>query len=224
MRKQSSVAAAAGFFAVSAVLSIAMAGFTAVSAWPGARASAATSATSVTPVTRAPAGPADHGPDSGCNSPDSCDTIVTFTVPSGALWISVPDTAYLSSAAPGGTASGALGDVTVTDDRASLDAAWSSSVYSSDFTTGGRSDAETIPADDVGYWSGTAVDTTGVGYFTPGEYSQDDEASLNTTETAFSESGGVGDDSATWDPTVDVFVPDAAVAGRYIGTVTESVS
>ncbi len=149
---------------------------------------------------------------------------MTFTVPSGPLWISVPDTAYLSWAAPGGTASGALGDVTVTDDRAALHADWSSSVYSSDFTTGGRSGAETIPAHDVGYWSGTAVDTTGVGYFTPGEYRQHDEVPLNRIETAFSEGGGVGDDSATWDPTVDVFVPDAAVAGRYIATVTESVS
>jgi hypothetical protein len=34
---------------------------------------------------------------------------------------------------------------------------------------------------------------------------------------------GVGDNSATWNPTLSVAVPPAAVTGTYTGTLTQSV-
>ncbi|WJK42161.1 hypothetical protein O7608_07170 [Solwaraspora sp. WMMA2056] len=45
-----------------------------------------------------------------------------------------------------------------------------------------------------------------------------------TPVTAFSHDGGTGNNSATWNPTLDVNVPLANIAGTYTGTVTHSVA
>jgi len=251
MRKTTSMAAAAGSFAVAAALSVVTAGLTGTaittaSAAPGANsgasatarmhpaspgppapAAAAGTASTVTQVTVRPAAecaanltvtPATPA-IAGCGT-----TTVTFAVNTGPLSITVPDTASLSAAAPGEMASGALGAVTVTDARAALDAFWTASVSSSDFTTGGATGAETIPAADVGYWSGPAIATTGAGTFVPGQPTSGAVVSLAATQTAFSMTAGVGDNSATWDPTADVQVPAGAVSGTYTGTITHSVA
>ena len=42
--------------------------------------------------------------------------------------------------------------------------------------------------------------------------------------TAMSLTGGAGSNSASWNPTLVVNVPAAAVAGTYSGTVTHSVA
>jgi hypothetical protein len=47
---------------------------------------------------------------------------------------------------------------------------------------------------------------------------------LSTPATAFTLTLGVGNNSATWDPTLIVAVPAAAVARPYTGTVTHSVA
>lgn len=146
------------------------------------------------------------------------DTTVTFTVTSGALSMSAPATAALGSGAPGTTISGALGAVTVTDDRALLSATWTVTVSSSDFTTGGSTPAETIPATDVGYDPGT-VTTTGTVTATSTPVTLSGTAQPVEVGTA-----GVGDNTASWDPTVAVAVPASAVGGTYTGTVTHSVS
>ena len=65
--------------------------------------------------------------------------------------MTAPDTVDLGSGAPGTTISGTLGTVTVTDDRALLAAAWTATASATDWTTGGGTPAETIPATDVGY-------------------------------------------------------------------------
>src|SRR5580692_2016492 len=62
------------------------------------------------------------------------DTTVTFTVTTGGLSMTAPVSANLSSAAPGGTASGLLGAVTVTDNRALLTAAWTVTAAATDWT------------------------------------------------------------------------------------------
>jgi len=149
---------------------------------------------------------------------------VTFGVNVGLLQISAPDTAYLGTGDAGGSVSGALGDITVTDNRAELAPAWTATAVSSDFTTGGGTTAETIPASDVSYWSGQAIATTGPGVFTPGQPTAADAVVIATPQTAFSLAGGVGDNSATWDPTLIVAVPSGAVAGTYTGTITHSVA
>jgi hypothetical protein len=47
---------------------------------------------------------------------------------------------------------------------------------------------------------------------------------LTVPRVAFSLTGGSGVNSASWNPTLSVQVPAAAVAGTYTATITESVS
>jgi hypothetical protein len=85
------------------------------------------------------------------------DTATTFDVgPTGTLTISAPVSADLSTGVttpvtPGGQIVGNLGVVTVTDLRSLVDTGWTASVSSTDFTTGGGTSAETIPAADLAY-------------------------------------------------------------------------
>lgn len=165
----------------------------------------------------ATAGPAALARSSGPGGGDP-DTTVTFTVTSGVLSMTAPTTADLGTNGPGTTIAGALGTVTVTDDRALLTAAWTATASSTDWTTGAATPAETIPAGDVGYDPGD-ITTTGT---------------ITATGTPITLSGtaapvvagtdGVGDNSGTWDPTVSVAVPASAVAGVYTATLTQSVS
>jgi hypothetical protein len=106
----------------------------------------------------------------------------------------------------------------VTDDRALLSASWTATAASTDWTTGGATSAETIPATDVGYDPGS-ITTTGT---------------ITATGTPITLSGtatpvvagtdGVGDNTATWDPVISVAVPASAVGGTYTGTLIQSVS
>jgi hypothetical protein len=154
----------------------------------------------------------------------SGNTTVTFTITVGALSITVPGSAGLPAGTPGGSISGQLGAVTVTDERALLSAAWTTTVTSTDYTTGAGTGPETIPKADVSYWSGPATATTGTGTFTPGQATAAQAQSLSAARTAFSLTGGVGNNSASWNPTLVVAVPTSAVGGLYTGTVTHSVA
>jgi hypothetical protein len=151
------------------------------------------------------------------------DTTTTVAVSGGALSISVPASANLGTVGAGANASGQLGAVTVTDARGLLTASWTASVTSTAFKTGGGTAAETIAAANVNYWSGPATATTGVGVFTPGQLTALLAQPLGSSKTAFTLTLGVGNDSATWNPTLVVNVPASAVAGTYTGTVTHSV-
>jgi hypothetical protein len=154
----------------------------------------------------------------------SGDTTVTFTVTVGAISITVPTSAGLPSGTPGSTISGELGSVAVIDNRALLNASWTSTVSSTDYTTGAGTAAETIAKSDVSYWSGPATATSGTGTFTPGQPTAAQRQPLTTAITAFSMTAGTGNNSATWDPTLVVAVPTSAVGGLYTGTVTHSVA
>jgi hypothetical protein len=163
-------------------------------------------------------------PFASANAAPSGDTTATFTVSSGTLDISVPATADLGTAIAGADLSGQLGVVTVADTRALLDASWTASAISTDFTTGGASPAETVAAADVDYWSGAATATTGNGTFTPGQATAADAVPIAAAATAFAHVGGSGSNSAAWNPTLVIAVPAAAVAGTYTGTITQSVA
>lgn len=153
------------------------------------------------------------------------NTTTTFSVAGGALAITVPpSTVSLGSGPPGTQITAQLGAVQVTDARALLVAAWTSSVTATSFTTGGGTGPETIANSAVSYWSGPATATTGLGTFTPGQANAAAAVTLATSRTAFTLTLGVGDNSATWNPTLIVSVPAAAVAGTYTGTVTHSVA
>jgi hypothetical protein len=47
---------------------------------------------------------------------------------------------------------------------------------------------------------------------------------LAASRTAFSAGSVVGNNSVSWNPTVTINIPSAAVAGTYSGTVTHSVA
>ena len=146
------------------------------------------------------------------------DTTVTFTVTTGALSMSAPVSVNLGSGAPGTTISGALGAVSVIDDRALLSASWTATAASSDWTTGGATPAETIPATDAGYDPGS-ITTTGTITATGTPITLSGTAAPVVTGTS-----GVGNNTAMWNPTVSVAVPAGAVGGAYTGTLTQSVS
>jgi hypothetical protein len=166
---------------------------------------AASAAVTSTAVSAPPGGP-------------SAQTTVTFAVTSGALTITAPATANLGSGAPGTDISGEVGTTTVTDDRALLSASWNATASATDFTTAGGTTPEIIPATDVDYAPGTITTTGGI-TATPHDITLDHEPQLVVAGTA-----GVGNNTASWDPTLTVHVPDQAVTGTYTGTLTQSVS
>ena len=153
------------------------------------------------------------------------DTTTTFTLTGGALSITGPASKSLGSAATGtaSTTSTTLGTVTATDARGALLGSWTTSVSSTDFTTGLATSNETIAKANVDYWSGAGT-TTGVGTFTPGQLLVANKVTLASSRTAFSATVVVGNNSASWNPTVIVNIPSAAVVGDYTGTITHSIA
>ena len=142
------------------------------------------------------------------------DTTTTFTLAAGTLDIVVPATAALTNGSSGATSvSGSLGGVTVTDSRGNV-LGWNVSAAATPFTsnTGTTSTA-------VSYSSGT-VSKTGIVT----------TASLGTvalTTTPASVVVGtlvVGNNTASWNPTLTVVLPASSLAGAYTGTVTTSVA
>lgn len=154
-------------------------------------------------------------------------TGVTFEITGATLDIVVPAAADLGgTGAPGTALSGLLGLVTVTDGRASADASWVTTATSTNFTTGAAGPTETILATELDYWSGAATATTGTGTFTPAQPTAPDAEALDATAplTVFTHTGGTGNNTASWNPTLVVNIPLDAEAGTYTGTVTHSVA
>jgi hypothetical protein len=165
----------------------------------------------------APAVPAVLANSSTLGSGDP-NTVVTFSVTTGALSMTAPPTAALGSGAPGTTITGALGAVAVTDDRALLTASWTATASSTNWTTGSGTPAETIPATDVGYNPGS-ITTTGTITATGTPITL-----ANTPAPVVTGTAGVGNNTASWNPNIAVAVPAAAVGGTYTGTLTQSVA
>jgi hypothetical protein len=153
-------------------------------------------------------------------------TTTTFTLNGGALNITAPSTTVnLGSASVGaGTITAQLGAVSVTDNRGLLNGGWSSTVSASHFTTGGGTAAETINATNVSYWSGAATASTGLGTLLGSQLTSLLAVVINSAQTAFTGGSLIGNNSASWNPTMVITVPAAAVAGTYTGTVTHTVA
>jgi hypothetical protein len=152
-------------------------------------------------------------------------TSTTFALTAGSLSISAPASKNLGSTATGSASiSGQLGTTTVTDARGALLGSWTSTVSSGSFTTGGGTANETIPNSDVTYWSGPATASSGVGTFTPGQPTSGNAVALGSSQTAYAASSVVGNNSVSWNPTLTVNIPAAAVVGTYSGTITHSVA
>ena len=155
-------------------------------------------------------------------SPTSCDTTVTFTVSSGAISISAPTGAGLSTAGTGTSASGTVGPVVVTDNRAVDNGTWTAQASSSAFTLGTvntPSANETIPVTDASYVPGaiTTTGTTGTITAVPSTIT------LSGTPQTVVASAVTGNNIASWNPTETVTVPTNVVAGGYTSTLTESL-
>jgi hypothetical protein len=128
--------------------------------------------------------------------------------------MTVPVSASLGSGAPGTTISAPIGACTITDARALASASWTVTAAQTDFANG----ANTIPATVATYSPGT-VTTTGTITVTPSSITLS-----NSAQTVLTGSAGVGDNTASWDPTIAVNVPASAVGGTYTGTLTQSVA
>jgi hypothetical protein len=157
------------------------------------------------------------------STPDN--TTVTFTVGSGLLTLTAPDSVALlppegtDTALPGTTVSAFMGDTIVTDDRALLDSTWTVTAAESNFKTGAGSTDETIPATDATYDPGT-ITTVGIFLSGPTGTSLGLTTSPQTVVTATTD----GDNTATWTAAIAVAIPTTAVLGLYTGTLTQSVS
>ena len=159
----------------------------------------------------------------GIAVPASADTTgittATITVEGGALAITVPADAGNLGTRPnsvgGGTISGSLGQVQVSDARsAAAGSGWVASVISTAFTPPA---GPAIAASAVGYTAGTIIK---VGTAT---YTANDPANLTGVAPAVTATGITGDNSATWSPTINVAVPGGMAAGVYSATITHSV-
>ena len=146
-------------------------------------------------------------------------TPVTVTVTGGGLAITAPvagvDFGTRANTVSGSTLSGPLGQVQVTDSRsAAAGASWTASVISTALTPLA---GPTIGATLIGY---TVGPITKVGTAT---YTANDPPDLTGVSAAVTATGITGDNSATWNPTINVFIPGGIAAGTYTGTITHSV-
>lgn len=142
-----------------------------------------------------------------------------LTLEGGVLAITVPtDAGSLGTRAntvPGGTISGPLGAVQVSDARSAVaGSGWVASVISTAFTPPA---GPAIAAAAVGYTAGTI---TKVGTAT---YTSNNPPNLTGVAPAVTATGITGDNSATWNPTINVAVPGGMAAGVYSATITHSV-
>ena len=150
---------------------------------------------------------------------DSGISTATVTVTGGALSITVPvDAGSLGTrvnTVAGGTISGSLGQVQVNDARsAAAGSGWVVTVISTAFTP---PSGPTIAASAVGYTAGAIV-KTGTATFTA-----NNPVSLTGAVAAVTATGITGDNSATWNPTINVAVPGGTIANVYSATITHSV-
>ena len=148
------------------------------------------------------------------------DTTATVTVLGGALSITVPPIAgnlgTRANTVTGGIISGALGQVVVSDARSSAaGSGWVASVISTAFTPGA---GLAIAASAVGYAAGPIAK---VGTAT---YTANNPADLTAASAAVTATGITGDNSATWNPTINVAVAGGLAAGVYTATITHSLT
>jgi hypothetical protein len=149
--------------------------------------------------------------------PAGAVTPATFSLTAGGLSISAPTSSVsLGSqvaSTSSSTISGALGTVTVSDQRGGT-TTWTASVISSAFTPpSGPAD----PASNVSYAAGTiTASATVVATGVPAS----DLTAVSTVVTAAS----TGISTASRNPTISVFVPANFAPGVYAATITHSVA
>jgi hypothetical protein len=146
-------------------------------------------------------------------------TPVGVTITGGVLSITAPvgavDLGTRENVVAGSVLSGALGVVQVTDARSAVaGSGWVTSVIATALTPG---TGPTIGAAQIGYTAG-AITKTGTATFTA-----NNPANLTGVAPAVTATGITGDNSATWNPMINVTIPGGTAAGTYGGTITHSL-
>ncbi len=142
------------------------------------------------------------------------DTTTTFALAGNGISVSVQANAALTDGVSGdASVSGNLGNVKVTDLRGS-NTPWNASATSTTFTTGTGNPAST----GVTYGTG-AITSTGAIVISP----QDGTALTSTATKVAGPTTIVGNNTATWNPTLTVSLPSNAIVGNYSGTINTSV-
>ena len=145
----------------------------------------------------------------------AAETEAPFSLTGGEMSISAPPTAALVNGVAGdASVTGSLGETTVTDDRGS-DLGWVASRASTVFSGPGAD----ILASAVTYTPGAVTGTT-TGVVTPVAGAT---GVMTTPQTAFSGTLAVGNNEASWTPTISVALPANALVGEFTGTITHSV-
>ncbi|GLZ30155.1 hypothetical protein Lesp02_23450 [Lentzea sp. NBRC 105346] len=157
---------------------------------------------------------------------NAVDSTVTFSTTGGTLSVAVPASATLTggTTVPGGTVTGAMGTVTVTDTRGNA-TGWTASVYS---TTGFTSAGSTAIANSgITYTPGSTTSTTAPGSptitaGTAGSPGANAGAALTAYTYANATAGG---NTVAWNPSLAVVIPLTAQGGAtYSGTVSHQVA
>ena len=151
---------------------------------------------------------------------DTGGTTATVTVTPGSLTITVPTSAGTLasgvSSVNGSTISGSLGQVQVNDARgAAAGSGWVVTVISTAFTPPA---GPTIGGAAVGYVAGSIAK---VGTAT---YVANDPTAISGAMAAVTASGITGQNSATWNPTINIALLGSTAAANYTGTITHSVT
>jgi hypothetical protein len=147
----------------------------------------------------------------------SGDTTTTFTLNGGTIDIAVGSSANLPAGSSGQPfVFGQLGPVTVTDNRGNT-VSWTASAMTTTFTT--NNGFATTTSTSVVYNSGTVNKTGEVTAAGNGNVTLAVAPSAVVTGTSV-----VGNNTASWDPTLTVNLPSNSLAGSYSGTVTTSVA
>ena len=150
---------------------------------------------------------------------------VTFSLTGGSIAITEPGTAALTAGALSGLVgtsfTGSLGNTTVTDNRGAV-TGWTSYIAQTTAFTNGDT---TIPASNVKVWVPTAIVPTGVAVVTSGTYlTQVTGLALTSSAQAFvTATAVIGNNAATFNPSIAVTVPSNATAGNYSGVITQTV-
>jgi len=149
--------------------------------------------------------------------PAGATTPATFDLTAGGLSISAPTssvslgTQTVSNSSS--TITGSLGTVTVSDQRGGA-TTWVASVISTAFTPpSGPAD----PASNVSYAAGTI---TASALVVPVAVAAANLTGVSTVVTGTS----TGISTASWNPTISVFVPANFAPGQYSATITSSVA
>lgn len=155
---------------------------------------------------------------------------VTFTLAAGGLSIAQPTAAAALTASgalsglTGTTVAGSLGTTKVTDDRAGI-VGWTSKITGTTAFTNGAGKTS-IPVTAAKAYVPGVVTVTGTVVATAGTYldAATGLALTNAPQTLVTATAVVGNNTATFAPSLSVAVPGDATAGDYTGAVTQTVS